>query len=514
MRTHTFSQTIKTGCIFLCIAAGICLCIISCSSFLLPPLEIIQVHTEPPVTVVFSQVPTKDSVERAFKITENGNTKTGNLIFKDERVLFYPDLPFRKDADYILTVTTAAETAAGVSLAQTYVKKFTLKPEHEAPHILSVNPADNQVIDDTCTSLLIQFSEPVDTVSCIKAVSFSPSFKWIYSFSSDKKNLTITFSEQLLRGKRYTMTVASSLQDMHGNTLINPYVSSFYYGDDTTAPEYTVSFRNISGTQTPFVPNTMNHNVPLNTQIVINCTEKIKTDTVQNLIGFTPPLQTAVKADNENGQTIYIDLKNKAQWNTAYRLRIKKGMSDLYGNILQEDGYFDFMCDNEKNRPVKIVKGFFEIFVHKTGTQRFLIIDEKTPYQSFLLKVEDFPVTQTGNERSAVLYYVVEVSADAQTIPLISAMENIRISSTNACVSIIPKNIGIYEKNDPAVQDIRALIDALPAGTIEGKTLIIKIDTEIRNKSNAGSVSFSIRELRDNLGNGLQKSWHVPLNKQ
>lgn len=514
MRTHTFSQTINMHSLLLYIIAAVVLIAQSCSSFLLPPLEIIEVHTGSYITVVFSQRPAKDSVERAFKITENGNEKSGRLSFNDERVIFYPDLPFRTDAEYILTVTTAAETDKGLSLAQTYVKKFTGKPEHIAPRVVSVLPADNQVIDDSYTSLTIHFSEAVDTVSCIKALSFEPSFKWVSSFSPDKKSITVIFSEQLLRGKRYKMTVSTELQDIYGNALINPYISSFYYGNDISPPDYTVSFQNAALVQEYLSENTQTHNVPLNARLSITCNEKINTDTVQNLISFTPPLQAAITVDTENANSIFIDLKDKAQWNTPYTMRIKKGISDVYGNILQEDRYFRFICDSEKNRPVKIIAGFFEIFVDKTGTERFLSIKEEEPYQSFLLKVEDFPTTATGNEKDAVLYYVVDHSAESHAILLLSAMESIRISATNACISITQKNIGIHEITDSEVQDIKPFIDAFPPGTIGGKLSVIKISTEIRNKTPAGTVTFSIQKLRDDLGNLMQKDWIIPLNKQ
>ena len=76
------------------------------------------------------------------------------------------------------------------------------------------------------------------------------------------------------------------------------------------------------------------------------------------------------------------------------------------------------------------------------------------------------------------------------------------------------KNIDIHEITDPEVQDIKPFIDAFSPGTIGGKLSIIKINTEIRNKTPAGTVTFSIQKLRDDLGNLMQKDWIVPLNKQ
>ena len=105
-----------------------------------------------------------------------------------------------------------------------------------APHVVSVYPANGASgVSISLTAVIITFNEPMDTVATEAAVEIYTLRKpTTMSWSEDDRVLTVTLSQTLVTGIRYSVTVEGELpdvgvaaQDKSGNKLLDRYTSRF-----------------------------------------------------------------------------------------------------------------------------------------------------------------------------------------------------------------------------------------------------------------------------------------------
>ena len=97
------------------------------------------------------------------------------------------------------------------------------------PTITSVTPIDGAVDQASDTSVVINFSEPMDTTVSEAEVAFSPctSCSLTSAWSNSDQTLTLTkASGTFTAGQTYTFTVTAPV-DVAGNPMAEPYVWSF-----------------------------------------------------------------------------------------------------------------------------------------------------------------------------------------------------------------------------------------------------------------------------------------------
>jgi len=118
-----------------------------------------------------------------------------------------------------------------------YSPAFTLTIGTITPEVDEVEteraPDDNVALNST---IVIDFSEAMNTDSVEDAFSISPEIAGTFSWSSDSKSLTFTPAEDLTEGTPYAITIATSAEDVFGNTLTTEFVSRFITTWDATEP--------------------------------------------------------------------------------------------------------------------------------------------------------------------------------------------------------------------------------------------------------------------------------------
>ncbi len=134
-------------------------------------------------------------------------------------------------------------------------------------------------------------------------------------------------------GQTYTLTVATTLKDINGNSLQSPYVLSF-----TPEPYFRVTYT---------YPNNAATNVSRNYEIELEFNNTINYSTFLSSISISPPVSGSWNYYGEN--YVYINLSNQFELspNTAYVVTLGTGMRDAQGRSLTSPFTFSFTTGSQ-----------------------------------------------------------------------------------------------------------------------------------------------------------------------
>ncbi len=143
-----------------------------------------------------------------------------------------------------LTSATYAATADGPIAFRAVARDFAGNQESKtsndtwtivdtvAPQVVSRSPTGN--LTSSPTTVVITFSEPMNTSSVQAALLISPSVNGTFSWSNGGRTLTLQISGSLSPGTTYTVTVGANAKDLAGNAL--PQAVIFTFGTPTPPP--------------------------------------------------------------------------------------------------------------------------------------------------------------------------------------------------------------------------------------------------------------------------------------
>jgi hypothetical protein len=482
------------------------ICGISCGELLLPPLEVISIHAEDDVRILFSAQPSTVSIRRAFSLAEDGMNLGGDFLFDGKYVVFTPVNGIQKNHEYTVTITTIAEDEKGNSLLNDFIYQFYTKPVTEPPVILSVFPENESVILTELSTIVFTFSKSVSEHSFTRAFKISPSVNYLLEWKPDFTSVTVRSASPLAYG-RYTVSVSTDLSDEYGNEPPNSFTSTFLYGTDTDEPEYTAAWKVPDDTAKTIDANTITDNIPSDAEIHISFNETIAIESIAGFFAITPSIGFTVTPDLQTRKDIVIAFSECPAWQGEYTLTIRKGIEDMSGNKTGLDTRYTLLFDNSVNKPVLFIDAFF-----KTDKTKNLYkpINYGTNYTDFTLAAADFP----QDEPIAVstdFYAVFNISPDAKKILLPSAMQNISIATTNGCVSMSLKTMTILTEPELSASDIYNDLTVGPGDNL----CAIKMGIEVYNQNKNGLVTFLFgQDISDSLGNKMTADCSFTYNKQ
>ena len=472
----------------------------SCGSLILPELKIDSFsHDDKCIYIEFSQEPEKSSIQKAVTLKEDESTVTGWFDFSEKTVLFYPEEGIRKNYDYILTVSTGAETADGNSLSENKLYLFSTRDEKTAPEILEIYPENEEYVDTDNIQISIRFSEPISRKSFYDSFSCSPNFEYNVVFLNDDTEVSIQPVSELKINTEYKIKIQNSVEDLCRNFLKNEFTSSFHYKKDASVPDIKVTFFDDEDFSVIADNNSTTEHVPLNSSVKIEFTKEMNVSSLLSFISFNPAVSYKVQKDEKEGKFLIYKFSS-LNWDQTYTLRIKKGMNDIAGNINDKNYEFIFKTNSEKSMNVSFIEGYLETSrwtssVHNDDT---LIINDSTNYGLFSLNPEQFTSSSSQN---ANLFLVFDTSSLSDGIDIYSAMAGISISEANFCLSTFIKNMEIVNPNNYENEFIDTFISAL-----DGHNLcVLKLVLEVTNSSKPGFITLKLnKEISDTLGNGMK----------
>ncbi len=496
---------------------AVCFYFVSCSSFLLPPLQVVSVEFADPIQIVFSEKPAISSIKNAILITEDSKTITGRYAIDGYVVLFYPQNGIKKNKDYVLTINEQAEDIKGNSLLQKSEHFFSTREESVRPLISSIYPCNEEEVD-SLEYIQCIFSESIDEASFYDAFSISPSIEFVCDFFDDNTVVNVRPTSPLTKQERYIITVSTDLTDKNNNALIKDFTSTFLYGTDNIPPEYELyqAESNLPSVllSEPIQKNTRSEKM-LSSSFLLQFNEPVDIEAVSRFIRFEPQVSFSVDVSTENKTEARIVLEERPIWEKPYILHIKNGIEDLSKNQIKESSTYELVFNNEKERAVEFLAAFLHI---GTGNQRedYFEVSSHTDYSTLVLDVTRFAPATGSNEVLVPMYFVFSASAASDGITENSAKESINIFTTNNCVSIILKSMERLEKSEYATHNINTLLTGI-GGDIDANARISVLHAfaGITNSKQDGLIELYIdKNICDTLGNTLVDSFTSTVNKK
>lgn len=489
--------------------------ILSCANELLPELEIVEisvpngfVHAEKlnEIKIVFSQEPKKATLENSFSLLGNGALLRGRFSYAGKTVTFIPFKQFTKNVDYELLVTQNVETSNGISLDKKYTRKFSTRKELVPPRVKATVPSCGEIVLPEICELQVDFSEPILSNCIFEAIEFNPPFEYLHLLEENGCVLHIFPKKNLRMNTTYLFTIKQDLVDYSENKLTEPYRTFFLTGQDMLAPDYTVSC-SFDEEESVTLTENINTQIGNNVKIKLAFDEEISEASIASRIFFYPNLDATITCNKENHREVIISFSQQPAWQYNGSLIIENGISDTAGNRTQETRKYPISVNMEKFRPVIVHKAFIE-----TGCEKDLFaIAPQYNYTDLILPAEWFPQNETV---TSVLYVVVSVSNNAKTISHVSAMNGITISPTNMCVTIRMRSVDVLSWDDSLLDTFRTVVEKdTDLNFLDKKKIVIRIKLEVENTLDRGIIEYTVKDLRDDLGNTSNNVWKVFINK-
>jgi hypothetical protein len=478
----------------------------SCAQWLLPPLRVLSCSLEEGGAFLrFSDSPQEESILKAFSMTEDGARLEGRFSFKGEEIRFYPVNGIRGGRVYRISLSTTAEDRRGNSLEEDYHCEFFTKAETEAPAVTEILPADGSVLAEAPEEILIRFSEPVDSVSFEEALRISPSSNYVIQWDPDYREALIRPVKALSLGTRYTISVSTALLDRSRNGMVLPFTSSFFLGDDRSAPELSLEWVNASGRGPLADGGGPNTGLPPDAEFDLSFTRNVEIESLGAFIEVRPSLGINVRAERDSRTKARLSFTRSPSWGESCTLTVRKGIGTEGGWATGEDSIFLLVFDDPRFMPPRFLRGFLDIRTEKK------ILSEETDFDSLTLDPAIFrPVT--GGTEATELCMVFAVSQEAGSLALSSAMDAFSISAGNGCAYISIKKLRALDEFSYRASPFND--SSLEAGP--GRRLCALVyGLEIENTQQQGLIVFSMRSsLKDLLGNSPEKGVTITWNKE
>jgi len=284
------------------------------------PLDLaIDVAIGDSIVVTFSEAMDTIAVESAFSIDP---LVTGVFSWVDSVLTFTPDSDLDETTLYEVTISTDAEDSAGTPLAEDYVWSFTTG---EAPTVVSVSPLDLAIDVAIGDSIVVTFSEAMDTIAVESAFSIDPLVTGVFSWADSV--MTFTPDSDLDEATLYEVTISTDAEDSAGTPLADDYIWSFTTGDFTPPTVVSVS------------PLDLAIDVVLGDSIVVTFSESMDTIAVESAFSIDS-LVTGVFSWVDSVLTFTPD--SDLDEATLYEVTISTDAEDSAGNPLAEDYVWSF----------------------------------------------------------------------------------------------------------------------------------------------------------------------------
>lgn len=277
-----------------------------------------------------------------------------NLDASTNTAIFVPGSNFADSTVYTATITTAAKSTSGKTLASDYVWTFTSgtvvdtisgggDSDPAALSIIATNPAYSATDVAINQKIIATFSEAMDT-GTLDSTSFTvvgaSESALVGTVSLDAANNTATFkpNSDLTASTVYTATITTAATSSGSKALASDYVWTFTSG---TAADIDESAPAVLSTD----PDSDEIDFAINKNISATFSESLDPTTV-NASSFTLTAGTTVVLGavtyNDNGKVATFNPDSNLAASTLYTATITTDVTDLAGNSLAADKVWTF----------------------------------------------------------------------------------------------------------------------------------------------------------------------------
>ncbi len=483
-----------------------------CSSILLPEFEVKSFFYDSQKLVVkFSGEADRLSVVKSVSFMEDEEGVAVTFGFFGDTVFIYPKNGIRSNYDYTLVISNEAEDVNGCSLGTNFVCPFSTRQEKARPYVVSISPENESNLNSDFQEIEINFSESIKKDTFEKSFSITPSFEYDLLWADSDSTVFVKAKSVIPPNTEYVIKIQSELEDLSRNTMADDFSSVIYYKIDRIQPDFSLTLK-ADDYEEEIFDSTTTQSVPMDARLFITFDKPMKLSSASSHITITPSLSYEIEKDDINGSYLILDF-NDAKWAQQYELRIEKGLSDLLGNSVSDSKKYTLVFNNEKDRPVSFVEGYFQLAqwteqVH--GSDEYKLLNDSTNYSPLTMKAMDFPA---DTDKDCNMFFVFSCSRDSDGIDLLSAMDSISVSQTNSCCSIELRRMKILSPEDYDTEMISTLFTGAVDFSSE-KISVVKVSFQFRNSDREGLVTITIDgDIKDSLENKMQKDKVFVLSK-
>jgi len=469
-------------------------------------------HSEPEkitVSLKFSNNPHKESIERFFTLTVNGNSVRGEFLWEEKILTFIPQIPLEKNTDYTINLSADARDVDGISLDEAFICNFTTRPDISRPVIVSCFPSLYEDIVELKTEVKIEFSLPVTLKTLYESISFNPSMAGFWNLENDDKLAIFTPSEPWIQNNRYEINVSSSLTDINGMNIRKEFKSIFTTGTERELP-YLMSANRVTKNN-EIIQLLPDKRFSSAAELPVENTDWEKED--KFLLVFSKPMDILTAKNYisaENGPNIVLEsfpdfeteilfrFEKAPVYESRFTIKIKPGIRDSAGNAVKDEYVYKIFFNGKYSRPPELAGIRIPMAPQNKEDCDSVFISSDSLFQIIPITDENYPSREIINTWIE-LYFI---TAEGASIDLFSVMENFRIDTSNNVLTFSPRQIKTSNFSIPEPQ------------TGYENLQRIEIDGNLINTTNYGIIYFMISSgLRDSFGNANEKSINIPAMK-
>ncbi len=312
-----------------------------------PPTIISVISSRAPrdavVRITFSEPMDRASAMMAFSIEP---AVAGNLSWEADTLVFAPGRLLDYDTLYTVRIEGSAKDLAGNPLGTDVHYTFLTIADTVPPEVMATSPRNGSRDVPLVTAVTLEFTDDVDRDTLPGALGWSPPV--LSDISWERSTATLTPRHQLEEGVRYNLTVDTSLTDIRGNPLEEPFLLTFNTaGTSDRTPPYLVSASPPAGS-----------NVAPGGQVRLTWSEPMDRDSVETAVWVSP---MAVPSFSWSGQVLTITLDG-TEIDRVYTINVDRTASDLAGNQVLEPYALRYLAapDPAADRPFFYVEEWLE----------------------------------------------------------------------------------------------------------------------------------------------------------
>jgi len=466
----------------------------------------------------FSLEPDRNSVERAFLLSEDGLGIAGHFSWQKNRMIFNPAVPLAANRVFTVTLKTDAQDTKGLSLERQFEAVFTTRESGGRPALLATVPEDGGIMPAERGNVELLFSGPLDRNS-LQNLSFSPAISGVWSvfcetLEENQCRAVFTPSENWQNGRAYRLTIGAAVQSSVELEAGRGYALHFVAGTDYDPPELiSASALDQSGAAAlvlvPFSESaTENTGWERNHRLCLVFSEVVDIASVNSALSCEPSLRLVLETEPGYSDTVVFRFSDVPVYNASYTISLRRTVKDRAGNTMEAKGtteadlIWHIRADGVNSMP-PVLRGLR--FPKVPGSANDLIVfTPEILFDDFPVKSENYAFDR-GIDAWIELYFETAPNA---SIDLLSLMDQFKFSATNDALSFSPRLMvspGVITGSSFSVDD--------PASGWEDFCRV-EIRGVLTNHPYAGMVTVEVGAgLKDSLGNKSAEAMRILLLK-
>jgi hypothetical protein len=306
------------------------------------------------VSLAFSHVPDRASVERHFSLSAGGERISGAFRWEDGKVTFLPANPLEKNRDYALSLAADAHDEDGVSLDKAFEGRFTTRTDNTRPALVSVSPKMNEVVNDLYTGVYLVFSRPVPLDSLRDYISFSPSINGSWHLEGEGTAALFSPAEPWSYGKQYEIKISSLFAGNNGMSMGSDFSSAFIIGSDLEKPRLNKAwcFTKMADNR-ELEKGIAGENVrwEKDDRLRLAFSEPVDTLSVKNCLDAEGAPSLRMETLPGLNEEVVFSFESPPAYESRFSFRLKTGVKDRFGNESDSEYVFKIFVNGPRSKP-------------------------------------------------------------------------------------------------------------------------------------------------------------------